>query len=420
MAEAPYRQYRNYQFAGPLHSEDYNEDIEATYKDLVVLYNLLNYNSELVGSGFKMSVKDLLGLTNKIAALDSRLRELESNLVSGYISFKGASYTIDNDLFIGTGYETAEVDRLSSNSNYPGVFLPPAGSTSAFQSGVVLNGDVVFVPDSVETLVTGVPGSADTVGSVIDTTQPELSFGRNRGPNWERNVITSSIDADGAQMVLYVKVPSDVSPNSKCNYVALQPYPAYTVDIIDVSVSTKAEVILDDTDNYVALNKNALYADDPFSVGVSPPGGWDEDTDLMAGNRLWIFDPREVTALRIKFRQRNYFTENENYVYTYGANSLDIGYLKTLDSGKMIVRYDAADEHTISSIDEVVPSIFNVAQAYLPDVFSYKVIWETAYNSGVFTEDPVAFSKRVWFEITLNRAADGTIPLLSGIAIAAS
>lgn len=420
MPVAPYSQYRNYQFGGPLNSDDYNEQVEEKYKDLVVLYNWLNQLDEVTAAGFKMAVKDLLGLAQKMAMLEVRVRQLEADAVSGYVSFQGQGYTTDADRFDGTGFEIAEVDRLSTDSLYPGIFLPPSGTSSAFQSAIVLGGDSRFVPDSVETLVTGVTGSADTVGSVIDTTQPELSFGRVNGPNWERNVVCNTVDVDGAELTLYVKVPPDVSPNAKCSYVVLHPYPVYTVDILDVAVSTKASVILDESDNYLPLNKDELYSGEDAAVGIAPPGGWDGDEDLLAGNRLWIFDPREVTALRIKLRQRNYYSELDNYVYTYGANKLDIGYLKTLDTGKTIIKYEAPAGHTISDVVTVVPEIFNVPQAYLPDVFSYRVIWETAPGSNVYTTDPVALSEQVWIEVTLSRAPDGTVPMLSGISIEAS
>jgi hypothetical protein len=298
--------------------------------------------------------------------------------------------------------------------------LPPSGTSSAFQSAIVLNSNNVFVPDSVEVNVVGTQGTADTVGSVVETTQPELSFGRLRGPNWERSIISSSLDADGAGVTLYVSIPADVSPNSKCNYVWFDPYPTFSVDIMDVSVSTKVGPILDDTDNYIPLNSAGLNSGNHDTIGIMPPGGWTDDEDLVAGKRLWLFDPREVTALRIKLRQRNYFVENLNYVYTYGANFLDIGYLKTLSTGRAIVRFTPPEGQTVSYINNVVPQIYNVPQSYLPDVFSYRVIWETAEDSGIYTEDPVGLSTRAWIEVTLTKAPDGTVPLLSGLIVDAS
>lgn len=421
MPESPYTQYRNYQFNGPNDSSDYNAMVEENYKDLVVLYNWLNQINETYGSTFRNTVYDMVGIKRKMDDLQSRIEALESDSVSGFISFNGANKTtIDTARFNDTDYQVVEVDRLSDSREYPGLFLPPSGTSSAFQSGIVLTGDNVFVPDSVEVNVVGQTGTADTVGSVIETTQPELSFGRRRGINWERNVIVGSPDSDGAVLTLYVSVPPDVSPNAKANYVWFDPYPLFSVDILEVAVSTKPGPVLAESDNYVPLNDAPLNAGDEGSIGFVAPGGWNGDADLLASKRLWFFDPREVTALKIKIRQRNYIVENGNYVYTYGANFLDLGYAKVLDTGKAIIRYSAPEGQTFDSIDNVIPQIYNVPAAYLPDVFSYRVIYETAEDSNTYTEDNVELSKKAWIEITLNRAEDGTIPVLSGVDVEAS
>lgn len=419
MADNIYTKKRDYQFNGPSSSSDYNERVEENYKDLVALYNMLFQTSELTSANLRMTANELISMKHKIDALETMLEDLEAVDGQQHVTFNGDNKAvIDTTRFDATGYRVEEVDRLSDSREYPGLFLPPAGASSPFQSGIVLNGDSLFVPDSVETLVEGQTGSADTIDSVIETTQPEMCFGRMRGINWERNVIVSSPDSDGAVMTLYVAVPPDISPNPKCNYVWFDPYPTFGVDILEVAVSTKVNPNLAESDNFIPLNSEPLNFDDENSIGYVAPGGWEGDTDLLASKRLWLFDPRQVTALKIRLRQRNYYVENGNYVYTYGANFLDIGYLKVLNTGKTIIRYEKTG--TFDEITDVNPQIYNVSPAYLPDVFSYRVIYETAEDSGVYTEDPVELSAKAWIEITLNKAPDGTIPLLSGLTVETS
>lgn len=418
MLESPYTKYRAHTFNGPNNSSDYNDRVEENYRDLVVLYNKLHQIDEKYNSSFVNIVKDMISITNRLDRIESGLDEYVGGTTNGWgsLSFGGKSDHVDTNRFNSTQFEVPNVDRLSDSAFYPGLFLPPAGASSPFTSAISFT-DSGFVPDSVETHVSGSVGTADSVGAVISTTQPELSFNRSSGPNWERNVVTTSLHPNGAVMTLYVSVPIDVSPYTKCNYIKLNPYPIYSVDIMSVEYTTKVDVTLSDSDEYTPVNYAGLYAGYDAAVGKIPPGGWSGDTDEMAGNRLWLFEPVEATAFKITFRQRNYYNEAGSYVYSYGANNIDVGFLKTLDEGRIILRYDAPTGQTISNIDNVMPRIYNMSGAFLSEVFDYRVIWETAYDSGTYTLSPVPLSNRVWIEITLRRNSNGVIPMMTGLDV---
>jgi hypothetical protein len=113
-------------------------------------------------------------------------------------------------------------------------------------------------------------------------------------------------------------------------------------------------------------------------------------------------------------RQRNYFTENGKYIYTYGLSDLDVRYDKFLPSGKIIFKFEPANGDIISSITSVTPKIYNVSPALLSEAFSYRVI----YNDGsIYTTTNPGASNAVWIEITLNIMPDGTAPVLSDLII---
>jgi hypothetical protein len=82
-----------------------------------------------------------------------------------------------------------------------------------------------------------------------------------------------------------------------------------------------------------------------------------------------------------------------------------------------MIRFDAPSTDTISSVTSVTPQIWNTPEYLVDDVFSYRVIWETSFNSGSYTLTPVALSKRVWIEVTLKQTPDQGTPALSGLIL---
>jgi len=173
----------------------------------------------------------------------------------------------------------------------------------------------------------------------------------------------------------------------------------------------------DDQDEYTVFNSLAYYDGETRAVGNVPPGGWTGDIDLNAGPRIYYFDPKPITGLRVKLRQRHYIREGAKYIYSYGLSSIDLRQTKFMSTGKTIIRFDAPEGETISDVTDVIAELWNVAEWETPGVFSWRAIWETSYNSGVYTLDNVSFSKRVWIEITLNSTSNKGTPALSTLSL---
>lgn len=415
MSNAINTKRRSFQFNGPHDSSDYNARIEENYRDLIVLYNKVEQLSETGNNYLVNTVKNLMGITRKIDEVEKAVEDLMGNSSESAISLTGNGYTVDVDRFDGTQFEISPVDRLVDNGHYPGLFLPPSSGGAPFRSSITL-GNEGFVPDSVESRVVGVSTSLDSPGAIVDGTRPEFSFARFNGPAWERNVVTSNTSPEGAVADVYISIPQDVALSNYCNYICLDPYPSYSVDVLSVEYTESDHVTLSPSDGYRPINFRGLYTGDPGMVGFNPPGGWAGDEINRSGRNLWIFEPVNATAIKVRIRQRDYYTEGGNYVYTYGANHIDVGVIKTLTEGRTILRVDAAPGSTVSYISDIVPEIWNLSRAYHSEVFSYRVIWETELDSGIYTTTPVPLSNRAWVEVTLKKASNETIPMLSGLS----
>lgn len=414
MLESPFTKKREVQYRGPSNSRDYNDRLEENYNDLALLKNLSRLTQEELQQAFSQLLKHHLGVARALSDLEARLDVVEEG--TNTITFRNISQ-VDNDWMNGTAYEISEVDRNTVDERHGLLTLPHVEDSSLSKLAFVdVEGNAV-IPSTLLTKVVGEDGTADNTGAYIDTNRPHSAIVRSAGVVWERNVVVSSPDAQGAIVTLYVKAPIDLFTTSKSNALVVHPYPLMSTDILEVAYTSKVDPVLSEDDGYTPINQHGHYEGDDRAVGWVAPGGFAGDLDLNAGLRLYRFDPVIITGFRIKLRQRNSYVEGGNYVYSYGLTNLDLRYDKFLDEGKTVIRFDAPSGQTISSVTNVIPEIFNVNPAEITDVFSYRILWETAPGSGVPTDTPVPFSSKVWVEVSLSKTAGKGTPALSGLTV---
>ena len=415
MSNTPYTQKRTERIRGP-QSEEQNKRIEENYKDLVYLMNKMANLEYDLSNGYLAFIKDLMFIANAIEDFDQRLAILEAQ--NNSVAFFSEDQ-LDTSRFDGTAYEVSVVDRCTYHRPYHILSLPQVTSSS-ISKVKFSNGDGTFsVPSNLEMLVSPVSTTADSSSAVIDTSNPFDAVIGKAGKVWDRNVIVASPDlTDGAQCYLYVKLPEDVSAIPETNCLSFTPFPLKSVDILEIAYSTDTNISLGTLGTqWTVLNNETIYYNVTEAVGKIAPGAWDGDEILESGPKKFYFEPKAVTAFRIKLRQLGYVVEDTSYIYSYGLANFDARYDKFLSTGKVIIRFDAPDSDTISSITSVTPQMWNVPEYLVDSCFSYRVIWETSYDSDTYTLTPVALSQRVWLEITLNSLPDGGTPSISGVVV---
>lgn len=414
MADIIRTKKRDYKYNGPVDSSDYNSRIEENYQDLVYLYNKANILDDKLSKIFERVLKDHIYLTNAIKDFDDRLSALEQN--NGTMSIHSFSQ-FDYANFISSSFAVAGTELLSFDPIYNIITLPrvSSGSFSKLKFGQAGIGQIV--PDYFKaTIDLSYPG-VDTSGALVDTTPIYDAILDSADKIWRRNIISNTNPTTGAQMMLYIKIPSELAGSLKTNMIKMNPYPAFGCEIYSIEYTSKSNPTLTNADGWVPLNKNAYYDSDLSAIGKVAPGGWSvsgSDSIKNAGPLYYLFPETNITAIRIKFNQKNYMTELGKYIYTYGLSDLDIRYEKFLSTGRTIIKYTPAVGETIEQITNVTPKIYNVPLSQIDDVFSYRVIYD---DSGIYTLDNPGANNHVWIEVTLNMSTDNTPPILSDLII---
>lgn len=411
--DVPYTKQRHAQFRGPSTSDDYNARIEENFRDLVVLYNRGRVTEMDLAEFYRRMAKDQLELTRVLDELESRVATLEDGATR--LTFHSADH-IDNDLFNGSAYEIQPIGRAYHDVQHGMLTLPLVETSSLSRLYLTNSQSEDVLPPSLETRVVPDPASVDSGTAIIDTSEPELAVIRRPGRIWERNVAALATAPAGAKLALYLKVPTDLYTTDKSNTLVLHPYPAFAVDITDISYTTSVDVMSDDSDGYLPLNGNVDHTDEAMSVGwVAPRTGG--AVVAGAGPRVFRFDPKAVTGFRIRMETTRYLQETGRFVYTYGLSRLDLRYDKFLATGKVMIRVEPSAGGTISAITDVQPQIWNMDQSIWGAVFSYRVIYPTVTPGQYTLSSSGGNFPQAWVEVTLTESPGRGTPALSGIVV---
>lgn len=416
MSDFLHTKKRDYQYNGPVDSADYNSRIEENYKDLVYLYNKANIVDQKLASAFERVLKDQKFLSNAINDLADRVRALEagSNQMSIY-SFS----QLDFASFVTTSFAIGANDLLSFDPIYNIITLPKISSSSYSKLKFYNQAEGQVVPDFFKAKVDVSFSGVDGNGALVDMTPLYNCILDAPDKVWRRNIIANAPSAAGAQMMLYVKIPVESVGSLKTNCLKINPYPMFGCDITSIEYTTKANPTLSNADGWFPLNRRGLYDSEPDAIGKVAPGGWSvatTDASRNSGPLGFVFPDVDITAIRIKFVQRNYFIENGKYIYTYGLSDLDIRYDKYLPTGKTMVKFTpSVFGDVISEVTNVTPKIFNVPQSLISSAFSYRILYDD--GSGNFTDVNPGANSSIWVEVTLNMLDDSTAPVLSDLII---
>lgn len=367
-----------------------------------------------MADSFEKVLKDQKFLSAALVDMEDRVRALEAS--GNKISIHSFSQ-LDYANFVNTSFSISSTELLHFDPIYNVITLPivSSGSYSKLKFGNQSSGQIVpkFFKAKIDNSYTG----ADSPGVTVNSTPIYNCILDDPSKVWKRNIVVDSSVTTGAQMLAYFKVPTESTGSYKTNEVKLNPYPAYGVDIVSIEYTTKSNPSLDDSDGWTPLNDTRMYNNVSEAIGRVPPGGWDTtgaDKVVNSGPLSFHFADIDVSAIRVRFAQRNYFNEMGNNVYTYGLSDLDVRYNKHMPQGKTIIKFTPSNGDVISSITNITPKIYNVPLNLISSCFSYRIIYE---DGGVYTLSNPGASNSVWIEVTLDQLDDKTPPVLSDLVI---
>lgn len=415
-----YTKHRTVQFAGPTTSDDYNSRIEENHNDLVVAFNRARLSEVEVQELYSRMLKEHLSISRVIDSLHQRIQTLENE--QNRFVFHSMDQ-IDNQRF-DEGYSQFHIpvdESLSFDPLYGTVTLPMVETSSISKLFYVDDEGEEVVPGGFEGRVVGSSVAADGSASLIDSSPLEYALLNKPGLIWERNVVSPDPNPNGAEATVYFRAPTNLFTTQNANAIRLHPFPHFGTNIKRIEYTTRVNPTLTDTDQYIPINEDGIYAGEPEAIGWVAPGGWknqhqSHDTIENAGPKYFVFPPQPITAIRVVLHQPRYLRQNGKAVYSYGMSHFDLRYHKFLSEGSALIRFDAPPGQTINQITGVYPQIWNVPPHKLVNVIDFEVVWETAPGSNEPTSTPQIGASRVWLKMKMMGTPNWS-PVLSGLVL---
>lgn len=355
---------RQVRFRGPLEAIPINDTLDEIHADIVAMADYLSRLQIDLERRDRTRTNELFAVRERVGELEARIAALHQ-----WAADSGNRLTFSTDFRnlepIGTT-RFSEDKRLRVDPMYGQVTVPFNQYRSRFHIADPRTGNL-FVP---ETLVATVSEIDERGGTVTEGTVRNAFNGQNED-FWCRQVaFPLASDVDAVTMQLDVEIPLQFAQNNNC--LTLNPYPQDNLDITEILYSTDAS--------------------DPSTLLPGFPSGGINN----AGPTRFYFAPTAMTKLRIKFRQRHWTERDEQKVFFYGLQELDLP----------LIEFDKTDDPSILNNNLMVVTVdapsgfqFNEITNFLTDPF-----YETAGNPdiGIFVQAYVdeTLSTKVWDSLT--------------------
>lgn len=353
-------------FKGPNSSEEFNLRNGKIRKDINQMFELLNKNEENIEENMDIALRENFFLQNQITRLNQEVKKLRGLLEdtdtggetpSGILleNFYTTEYLLSNKSV------NAYIDRTH------GVTTPiPTNITSKLsyetETGEVLlpSGLNIFLKESTDT-------SYDEKGELVyydlPTEGAKAIADRKKDTFWIRN--KSFPKKDSVNEVfgeVHIQLPVEGLNNLYANTLSIHPYPDGTMTIHDVQ--------------YKGLGNQWSRLENYPTIMVD---GVEQPVPLKnSRKRFFQFGRVEMTEIRIFFSQPYWFEHQNEHIFSYGFQGIDLEYrLYTEKQASFVTKVDVSDKNVfLQRIQEPVAIPAPGTPSNLTNLVSYKLYYD--------------------------------------------
>lgn len=397
-------------FRGPSSSEEFNSQVRDIREDIQSVYEILNENEKEIHEASDVIVNENFFLQRKVEKLENEMRELSQAVESGlntptlYANFYNSPEVIlDNEspVFIDREY---------------GVAMPTPTNTTNKLSHKTDTGHTV-IPRDLEIIIeeehaknyrtkalkekmNDIGMQSNDIFSSVNLVQDE-NFDRivdkERDTYWTRKVVANdNLELFGR---VVIRVPKEGVTNLFSNTLKINPYPEGSMTIHSINIKGLG-------------NQWSLLENFPTEDGEAK-------AIKNAGKLMFNFPRREVTEIVINFSQPYYLENNDQKIFTYGFQGIDLEYrLFTEKNNSFITKIDLTHtRENITRINHPIVSASNLSSQYIEPLIEHKLYYdETLQTEFAFGADILAPIDKAFIKTTLKRDAEN-IPVIKDIRV---
>jgi hypothetical protein len=396
-------------FRGPTSSQEYNQNEEDKYLELVELYKQSNLNLQNLTEAHQIVLAEhaaqqnyIMILERKMTSLEQQLSNIEASSPYDPIYFKTVFIQDMTTAYPNISQENGDTSlRCDVDMHYRYITVPLIHQIPKTHLINDKTGEVV-IPNELQVSI----GRSNTKGEVVDNNIYNAFNGDNVS-HWQRTVSYSFAECpDQEDVILEISLPSHLVNNLNINTIQVHPHPERGVQIKNIEMKYQ-------------------------NAWQTIPGFIQQDLAAVNSNeyaprKKWFFPDVPVQQIRITLVQKNPLDMNGKKVFVLGAQEIGV-YLSIYEpgGGMILTPFDMEGLYNIESVEHVFLNrqTFGIDQNldYLLEgrVFEYEILYET--QDGMLTpikntEWAGQFAKRLWIRTKL-MPYNGVNPCLHAIRL---
>lgn len=393
---------------GPSSSKEFNEQNERIRKDIQTLYDTLNKNEKKIHESSNIFLNENFFLQRRVEALESEVNKLyrevedtekQSVLYSNFYNSPNIQTDIDKPVYINQEY---------------GVATPTPTNVTNKLSHQTSSGQVV-VPRDLEIIIeeehaqefrsTELQNRMQELGLQVDdifsqtNKVPNENFNRivdkRRDTFWTRQVVGNNHLELFGRMV--IRTPKEGVTNLFSNTLRISTYPEGSMTIHSIMVKGLG-------------NQWDLLENFPTENGKPK-------AIKNTGKLVFYFPRKEITEVIINFSQPYYLENNDEKIFTYGFQNVDLEYqLFTEKETSFVSVIDISNKNqNITKVDMPTVRTALGSSQDVEDLIEHELYYddslmtEFSFNSSILV--PI---DKVYIKTTLKRDGD-RVPVLREI-----
>lgn len=395
-------------YRGPAGSAEFNSIRNDLHHDLYTLFRIANEHEDKIKENMDVLIRENFFLQNRLAMLEKELEQAKINLrfkEQGEKREKDIQtfYTKDNIIPI-----QGDVHRVYLDSTYGIATIDVADHVSK----VSYKGDdgKVIVPPSLEVTLYESNDTREFEEStglrqyyIVENEDMTAAFDQDKNTFWVRTVtFPNEKSVTEVYGILHIKLPVDILTDVNANTITINPYPEYSMDILDIQYKGYGEQWLRLPNYPVKQNELGKEMPVPFKE---------------AGKLIFTFPKREITEVQIHFRQPYWFKSNQGRDFVYGFQNINIEHRVYISNEAQFIT-EFSLEGTTKSFDMIRTPVVVPApgsEQNIDDLVMHKLYYDRDLtNEGSFGSRIMSDVKKVYVKTSIYRHGD-IVPVIKEI-----
>lgn len=390
-------------YKGPGSSTEFNQLRNDIQTDLTNLFHIANKHESKIKENMDVILRENFFMQNRIEKLERKLVELQAETTAKEL---GTDSKMLRSFYHVEGMKDADSKKPVNVDIVRGIVSPVPTKRHSKLSYRNDNGEYVL-PRSLNVAVIETndtqpfaENSSERVYYSIDQTGLEKAVDGDKDSFWVRtSAFPENSGVTEVSSIMHIRLPMDIMNNQYINTILLNPYPEYSMTILDVQYKGLGD----------QWHRMETYPVKKDAKGNEVPVPIEE-----SGKLFFSFPRREMTEIKIMFAQPYWFEHDNKRLFTYGFQDIKVEYREySTEEAEFVSTYSLeGSTRRFGSVHEPVYSVPEGCPQDIEENVEHKLYYDADLTEEFsFGHEISAPIQKVYIKTILRKVGE-TVPFL--------